>query len=56
MSMRHDDTASGSELLAAAAQLSDAALLSTVDDLSSRSRRSTVELVAHLVEVERRRL
>ena len=47
---------SGSGLLAAAGRLSDAALLLAVDDLSSRFRRITVELLAHLVEVERRRL
>ena len=54
--MRHDDVTRGSDLLAAAVRLPDGELLSAVGDLASRSRRITVELLAHLAEVDRRRL
>jgi hypothetical protein len=57
MSMRHADIAtSGPRLLAAAAALSDEALLARVADLARASRAVTVELLAHLGELERRRL
>ena len=47
--MKHD-------LLAIAADLSNAALLARLQLLAARAREDTVELVAHLAEVERRRL
>ena len=63
MSMNSHDTIAavnveteGARLLADAAALSDAALLSRATDLSHASRAVTVELLAHLVEVERRGL
>jgi hypothetical protein len=43
-------------LLAVAAGLPDAALLDTVKDLAARSRSTTVTLLAHLGELDRRRL
>jgi hypothetical protein len=43
-------------LLAIAAQLSDDALLAKVKLLAERSRRGTVELIAHLAEMDVRRL
>ena len=48
--------ARGAQLLAAAAALSNAALLAKVTDLSRASRAVTVELLAHLGELERRGL
>jgi 5-methylcytosine-specific restriction endonuclease McrA len=63
MSMSSHDTiravgveAEGARLLAAAAALSDAALLARLTDLSRASRAVTVELLAHLGEIERRGL
>jgi hypothetical protein len=43
-------------MLASVRALSDAALLSRVSDLARRERDSTVELVAHLAELEARKL
>ena len=63
MSMNSHDTIKtadvepdGARLLAEAAALSDAALLARVTDLSRTSRSVTVELLAHLAELERRGL
>ncbi|HEU4523932.1 MAG TPA: hypothetical protein VFR62_02870, partial [Gemmatimonadales bacterium] len=49
-------TPSGAELLASAAALPDAALLARVGDLATTSRAVTVELLAHLGELEGRGL
>lgn len=45
-----------SDLLITAARLSDGDLLTRLDILAGRERRGTVELIAHLAELDRRRL
>ena len=51
-----DPVTSDHPLLSTAARLSDDGLLTRVEDLARRSRAVTVELLAHLGELERRKL
>jgi hypothetical protein len=56
MSLRHDDTSRTHELLAAVARLPDGELIARLTDVAQCSRRVTVEMLAHLAELDRRRL